>query len=192
MMLPPFPTYRYNFSPNFICMLKEFSSKHTSDDLKTYRNEWARWCEENSIAIDNEIRILIENGFKGNIQDKMFKSGRFYFRNNNKNKEQEEEEEEEEEENNIDNNIIKRDETKNKSTHLPKTFIKTIDNHIERTSLKPKMCFSEYCRLYKEELKTAIEFLCEMGYDENTISNKIKKTFNNRFYLFRCKNTTIK
>ena len=55
---------------------------HQYDDRHTYKSEWTKWTqqEENTQAIDVEKRRLQENGYIGDIEDKMFKAGRYYFR----------------------------------------------------------------------------------------------------------------
>jgi ribosomal protein L17 len=59
-----------------------FSKVHQYDDRHTYKSEWAKWTQLEDIAltIDAETRRLQENGYVGDISDKMFKAGRYYFR----------------------------------------------------------------------------------------------------------------
>ena len=75
-------TYRHEFSKQFIDELSRFSKVHQYDDRHVYKSEWTKWIsnEEISSAIDFEKRRLQENGYKGDIEDKMFKAGRYYFR----------------------------------------------------------------------------------------------------------------
>ena len=75
-------TYRHEFGKEFMANLSCFSKVHQYDDRHTYKSEWTKWTqqEENTQAIDVEKRRLQENGYKGDIEDKMFKAGRYYFR----------------------------------------------------------------------------------------------------------------
>jgi len=59
-----------------------FSKVHQYDDRHAYKSEWTKWTQQEEIAqaIDVEKRRLQENGYKGDIEDKMFKAGRYYFR----------------------------------------------------------------------------------------------------------------
>jgi hypothetical protein len=75
-------TYRHEFSKEFMANLSLFSKVHQYDDRHTYKSEWTKWTQQEDIAqaIDVEKRRLQENGYKGDIEDKMFKAGRYYFK----------------------------------------------------------------------------------------------------------------
>ena len=75
-------TYRHEFSKEFMAELSCFSKVHQYDDRHAYKSEWAKWTQQEAIAqaIDVEKRRLQENGYIGDIDDKMFKAGRYYFR----------------------------------------------------------------------------------------------------------------
>lgn len=75
-------TYRFEFSKLFINELSRFSKVHQYDERHTYKKEWSTWKSDSGIAeiMEMEKRRLEENGYIGNIEDKMFKSGRYYFR----------------------------------------------------------------------------------------------------------------
>ena len=75
-------TYRHEFGKEFMADLSRFSKVHQFDDRHTYKSEWAKWAQQYNIAqaMEMEKRRLEENGYKGDIDDKMFKAGRYYFR----------------------------------------------------------------------------------------------------------------
>ena len=75
-------TFRFEFSKAFIQELSRFSKVHQYDERHTYKKEWAAWKSDPEIAeiMEMEKRRLEENGYAGDIDDKMFKSGRYYFR----------------------------------------------------------------------------------------------------------------
>jgi hypothetical protein len=75
-------TYRHEFSKEFMAELSRFSKVHQYDDRHTYKSEWQKWINQEKIAqaMDYEKRRLQENGYIGDIDDKMFKAGRYYFR----------------------------------------------------------------------------------------------------------------
>jgi hypothetical protein len=62
--------------------LSRFSKVHQYDDRQTYKSEWQKWTSQYDIAeaMEVERRSLQENGYTGDIDDKMFKAGRYYFR----------------------------------------------------------------------------------------------------------------
>ncbi len=75
-------TYRHEFGKEFMVRLSAFSKVHQYDDRHMYKSEWTKWTQQEEIAeaIDAEKRRLSENGYTGDIDDKMFKAGRYYFR----------------------------------------------------------------------------------------------------------------
>jgi hypothetical protein len=75
-------TYRHEFSKDFMAELSRFSKVHQYDDRQTYKSEWQKWTSQDDIteAMEVERRRLHENGYTGDIDDKMFKAGRYYFR----------------------------------------------------------------------------------------------------------------
>jgi hypothetical protein len=75
-------TYRHEFSKEFMVDLSRFSKVHQYDDRQTYKSEWQKWTNQDDIshAMDLERRRLQENGYIGDIDEKMFKAGRYYFR----------------------------------------------------------------------------------------------------------------
>ena len=75
-------TYRHEFGKEFMAKLSLFSKVHQYDDRHTYKSEWTKWTQQEEIAeaIECEKCRLEENGYKGDINDKMFKAGRYYFR----------------------------------------------------------------------------------------------------------------
>lgn len=75
-------TFRFEFSKDFIGELSRFSKVHQFDERRAYKESWQRWKMNPEIedVIAREMRRLEESGYKGDIEDKMFKSGRYYFR----------------------------------------------------------------------------------------------------------------
>ncbi len=73
-------TYRHEFGKEFMSQLSDFSKVHQYSDRHSYKAEWAKWTQQEEIAhaIDVEKRRLVENGYMGDIDDKMFKAGRYY------------------------------------------------------------------------------------------------------------------
>jgi len=65
--------------------LSAFSKIHQYSDRHTYKAEWNKWTQQDEIAelIEFEKRRLVENAYTGDIDDKMFKAGRYYFRKKN-------------------------------------------------------------------------------------------------------------
>ena len=75
------PIFRFKFSNEFIEQLTPFAKLHQYSDRDVYKEEWARWVANNDELICNEGLRLKNIGYDGNIHHKMYKSGRYYFRN---------------------------------------------------------------------------------------------------------------
>jgi hypothetical protein len=61
------------------------SKLHQFDDRKTFKEEWIKWRkeEENDLLINLDIERLTIGGYVGNIEEKIFKSVRYYFKKRN-------------------------------------------------------------------------------------------------------------
>ena len=59
-----------------------FTEVHRYDDRKTYKEAWTAWLAHDEIAamLKAEVERLTDLGYKGDVADKLFKSGRYYFR----------------------------------------------------------------------------------------------------------------
>ena len=72
--------YRFKLNKQILDLIIDFSQKHKYIDRKEYKEEWKKFLEINKLIIETEKRRLSELGYKGNLEDKMYKSGRYYFR----------------------------------------------------------------------------------------------------------------
>jgi hypothetical protein len=73
---------RFEFSNALIESLMAFTTVHQYDDRKTYKEAWAQWLAHDEIAtiFKADVERLTNLGYKGDVADKLFKSGRYYFR----------------------------------------------------------------------------------------------------------------
>lgn len=205
-------TYRHEFGKEFMERLSAFSKIHQYSDRHTYKAEWNKWTQQDEIAelIEFEKRRLVENAYTGDIDDKMFKAGRYYFRKkNNKNK-------------NNDNENTSATPTAAATPSTPtaaattqqqqrrpyitmsKQTITLMDNHIkmihdtQASKFKPSLCYDDFyqTQMASSEMTAEIEKIIEKFQkcadtskftpDEltNEIIDKIKKTYKNRYYKF--------
>ena len=72
--------FRFNFEETFAEELFSFSKINQYLDRKDYREKWDEWVIDNSEKIEEETRRLESLGYKGDVEEKMFKSARYYFR----------------------------------------------------------------------------------------------------------------
>ena len=208
-------TYRHEFSKEFMAELSRFSKVHQYDDRHAYKSEWQKWINQEEIAqaMDIEKRRLQENGYIGDIDDKMFKAGRYYFRKKTTTA------------------SINTPSSPPSATDLPETptapviagierrnyitmskqRIRLMDDHIHKaaantsttaspsTPFKPSVCYSDFyeTKMASDEMTKEIGNIVEkyektpgamsnFTADELTqeIMDKIKKTYKNRYYKY--------
>tara|TARA_X000000368_G_scaffold419090_2_gene422346 strand:- start:6668 stop:7156 length:489 start_codon:yes stop_codon:yes gene_type:complete len=155
-------TFRYKFSDNIIEIISEFSELHRYDDKEKFNEQWQTFIKLHSDQIQNEERRLLNNGYKGDVKDKMYKSARYYFKNkpvsDNKNT----------------------DDKKKRKTYITvgKDILDNMYEHlgenIKETNFKPSNGFDDF--------KSTIE-----NYDKLTSEDKdkYKKAYKNMYYRFK-------
>ena len=190
-------TYRHEFSKEFMANLSCFSKVHQYDDRHTYKSEWTKWTQQEEIAqaIDIEKRRLQENGYVGDIDDKMFKAGRYYFKKKTttttttttraaSGEPQEEEEEDhgdKDEDKHVDdviNDVKSSHQQRRPYITMSKDAIRLMDEHITRTHssatttttgvFKPSLCYDSFyqTQMASPEMTKEIETIIEK-YEKN-------------------------
>ena len=158
--------YRFKFTDNFAGNLLQFSKLHQFDDRKTFKEAWELWIDENNQMINDECRYLSNNGYKGDILEKMYKSSRYYFRKKPTSK------------------------TKPKKRRLyvsmDRDFLDSMDNHIQSNIHKDDYCpasgYDMFCLDSKDIIQEEVKRLLEEGLDGDEIKVKLKKTYKNRYF----------
>lgn len=181
-------TNRYTYSEGVIEQLSSFAKVHEYDERKDFKEAWHKWIEEPDIKllIGEEVSRLTSNGLTGDIYDRMYKSARYYYRKKVKSDEQ--------------TVPVVRKEYEG----LPREVLRTIDDYIcgeiNRSILESELegnkrpieitaakSFLSFCKL---NYKVISEMLSRTVMDENDnmreeiqkVTNKLKKTYKNRFY----------
>ena len=183
---PKTNTFRHNFSESIMKSLYGFAKMHQYDARNDYKDAWKDWTESNEVAIQEEKARLKGNGFTGDFQDKMYKSGRYYFRNKKDFGERKKE------------SVVRK-----QYIALDNDLIEIMDNHIMRygygqgqgqgqvqgqgqihwDGLKPAICFEEFCIRHEEVIDEEEKRLFEeYGVAQEAYSKKIKKTYKNRYF----------
>ena len=163
------PIYRFKFSSQFQKQLVAFSDIHRYDEVPTFIESWKRWCSSNSNIINEEQIRLKQLGCTKDIQNKMYKSVRYYF----KNKSSEDKEQ------------VKR----RKYISLSSDLLEDMSRHIQKVAFKecykPQYAYNNFISndLYNTHLNNETNKLIELGMNECDIENKIKKTYKNRYFL---------
>ena len=147
---------------------------HQYDSRNDYKGHGKYGMNQILIFCKKADRIT-ELGYSGNIEDKMYKAARYYFR---KKKTYETGEE------------VKFDDVK-KRRYLPlnREFLDAIDRHIlnniDTENYTPASGFDNFCQTNTDILAEEIKYLKEIGeVDKDYISSKIKKTYKNRYFQY--------
>ncbi len=165
-------TFRYKISPDLLQSIKEFAQNRRYLDRASYTHEWQRWCQTNEIDIKKEQERLEANGYKGDIERKLFKSGRYYFCKLT-----------------TANSATKTPTSRKPYISIGHALIHVMNTHIHKNmtneNYTPASGYVDFCLTHKELLQIEIKkFCCKNAMvSSNHISQKIKKTYKNRYYL---------
>ena len=167
--------FRFEFSESLVEKLGAFSKQNEMVDRETYKDEWKKWLDENQGLIEEEDARLKGIGYQGNIQDKMYKSSRYYFRKKSTAK--------------------KAPVERKKYVSLDKSILLEIDRHIlnniGREDFKPSIGFAEFCESSKESVDECSTYLEGKGVTSaESVREKIKKTYKNRYFVHSKKSQT--
>jgi len=161
--------FRFKFTDDFVIELYKFSKIHQYDHRKDFKSAWETWIEENDELVSEETQRLETLGYEGNINDKMFKSARYYFRKKSTEKKEPQERK----------NYI----------GVKKELLEKMDEHITEkintVDYSPAEGFLDFCKINGKLLQEEVNCLYISGIKDSTeIKNKIKKTYKNRYFMF--------
>ena len=191
---------RFEFSNAVIDALKAFTEVHRYDDRKIYKEAWAQWLAHDEIAtlFKSDVERLTNLGYTGDVADKLFKSGRYYFRQKTCGFQ----------------GTARRAEPlcPNLSLHAeplgvrgasaPRKYVTmnrallcAMDDHIERglrtnDAYTPAIGFSDFFKTHASSdlLRTEVANLIQRHYHDDAnapkkIHEKLKKTYKNRYFI---------
>lgn len=182
----PSKTYRFTYSDAMIEKLIHFSQVHKLDSRKDYKEAWEDWVLRYNDEIEQEYEFLSNQGFQGDIYDKMYKSCRYYYGK----KTYDNIESERKQSSNEETKPVSREKQPRKQyVHISKAVLSLIDTHITKHHLEPNFkpaeayidfCETNYYSLenYKLSILDNNDTMTEDEYE-----NKLKKTYKNRYYL---------
>ena len=205
--------FRFKLSDDVMSFITQFSKIHQFDDRHAYKEAWAIWLSDNQDMVEREIMRLQQLGYTGDIIDKMFKAGRYYFRekvsinkksdkNKNKNKNtdgvSESVVDEAEAENENENENENKNKNKNENTTKRRNYIvmnpeiiQAMDQHLKTkmktTGFKPESAYIHFCDQHVELLRKEIGRLLKenktIQISGHQMSAKFKKTYKNRYFI---------
>jgi hypothetical protein len=164
----PSVIYRFKFTEGFMEELYKFSKIHQYDERKDFKEAWTQWLEDNNDIIEEEDSRLQQLGYDGDVLTKMFKSARYYFRKKSTEKQEPKQ--------------------RRKYITVKKELLDAMDLHIETNYLnegyQPKIGYTQFCEENVELIKKIVDKIVESGEnDMQTINDKIKKTYKNRYFI---------
>ena len=177
--------YRYQLGEELNGELSRFAKNHQYDHRKDFKQAWIKWREEKDELFQLEIKKHQALGYEGDIEDKIFKSARYYFRKKPMATEKKAPAIPEKE---------KEKETTNSYINVNKEFLEIIDEYLKKNiQLKPTISFTNFCNENQETIEKEIEFLYKVKNIkiDKEINEKIKKTYKNRYYKIRETNIKI-
>ena len=153
--------YRFKFTAEFAIELSNFAKIHELDDRKDFKEAWSNWTEENNEIIEEERRLHEQQGYTGNMMDKMYKSVRYYYRKKDH---------------------VKKEPVKRREyMHVGKEVLNQMNEFIKKNiDLKPSDGFEMY---YNEEQSRRTSSREE----EEIFKSMLKKTYKNRCYIINRK-----
>ena len=172
---------RFEFSGELIEHVTAFANLHQYDDRKTYKEAWTAWLAHNEIAalLANEVTRLSTLGYKGDVADKLFKSGRYYFR-------------------------TREPTVPSIAPHTPPSqrlgrayvllnhqLLDAMDDHIEcglrrdAHAYTPAIGYAEFCRTWMnvDYYSREVTRLSEIMPTGEAVHDKLKKTYKNRYFM---------
>ena len=161
--------YRFKLSSNAMELIKNFTNTHKYDESDIFREHWENWTKENTDIIRREKVLLEEMGYNGNLEEKMYKSARYYFKNKSNEK--------------------KQSKQRRQYIHFDKSFLVDMDKHVIGVAfpekMKPSVAYNNFTsrQEYSGKMDNRVHEFETTGWLEVDILNKIKKTYKNRYFI---------
>jgi phage terminase Nu1 subunit (DNA packaging protein) len=164
--------FRYKLCDDIMNCIAQFSKIHQLDDRHTYKDAWAFWLTENQDQVEREVQRLQQLDYKGDILDKMFKAGRYYFREKlPKNKKE----------------AKPTKKTQRDYIVMDTELIQAMDTHLRlkmnSTDFKPALAYDQFCTQHLDLLRKEIGRLLQDNFPKEKIAAKLKKTYKNRYFI---------
>jgi len=161
--------FRYKFDAPTADLIKLFSTTHKYDDPGQFKEEWDGFIMDNKSNIDREKFRLVNLGYTGDVDKKMYKSARYYFKNKS--------------------TVKKEIKQRRKYVTLDKEFLADMDRHITSVAfqhdMKPVHAYNNFVSdsTYSNKFDEVIKKLVSNDWKEPDAENKLKKTYKNRYFI---------
>lgn len=160
--------FRFKFDEGVVEKIHRFSKVHQFDDRKEYRENWEKWLVDNKYMIEKEEKRMKDLGCEKDIEEKMYKAGRYYFRNKNLSA------------------VIPT--KRRKYIAISNDMLQSMDAHIKThvfdKDYTPAFGYDNFCETHIEILTDEICNIIKLhAITGDDIAHKIKKTYKNRYYI---------
>ena len=172
-------TYRFKVNSELSCAIKNFSLKHKLSSRSEFKKSYELWKIENEKLYCLEKERLINLGYVGDFDDKIYKSARYYYRNTKHSKETQL------------SDTKQKSQTKYITRNLK--FLGFIENYIDKHNIKQSMLYKQFISETDNmgEIEKEITRLKTFQLSNDECSEKIKKMFNNVYYKVKSKKHTL-
>jgi hypothetical protein len=174
--------FRYKLSDEIMSSITQFAKIHQLDDRHMYKEAWNRWLANEQDNVEREVARLEQLDYKGDILDKMFKAGRYYFREKVAIKVKPAHAETAETNTNTNTNKKTRE-----YIVMDPVIIQAMDHHLRslmsNKNFKPALAYNQFCEQHVELLRQEIRRLMAQNIPSEKMSAKFKKTYKNRYYI---------
>ena len=190
MKMPPTATptkkvFRFKLQDEMMILITQFAKTHQHDDRHTYKEHWNNWLQEQNETIEREVNRLNQLGYTGDVLDKMFKAGRYYFREKHVIKAAAAAE--------ASSSVSAEAEPKKRREYIVmhQEIIQLMDNHlksnVKQYNFKPAAAYLHFCETNIAPLRKEI---FRLKRENPTISDtglvaKFKKTYKNRYFMLK-------
>ena len=159
---------RYKYSPDMVEQLERFGRLHQHDSACEFKDAWVAWSEINRDLVTAETERLVELGCENaNMEEKMFRSARYYFRKKGTEK--------------------KEPVQRKKYVGIPRTALADMDTHIAaciaHAWYTPASGFEHFKTEHVDVVAACKLHLENADMDSSAIDAKIKKTYKNRYFV---------
>ena len=163
--------YRFKLANDVVSAITVFAKIHQYDSKQDYKKFWGGWCEENIDLVNMECDRLTDIGYDGDVLDKMYKAGRYYFRKKQ---------------------LTTVVDPKQRRTYINMnpTVIDSMDAHIKISAFNetftPANGYDWFCEKHSDILHAEIRRLVvdDVNITSGDIISKIKKTYKNRYFIY--------
>ena len=163
--------YRFKFNKELLDSIKEFSKLHSNDNCDDFLDAFHLWKRVNNEIISLEEKRILDLGFNGNIEEKIYKSARYYFKNKK--------------------NTTYKLNKQLKTNYIPRNpvFFKMMETYINKNPIKASLLYKEFINetdtYILSEINTEIVRLKTFELNQTECLQKIKKMFNNAYYKIK-------